>query len=173
MPWYGGGCSALLWRVSAGWERRCLQPRGRAHSVCTLEQGAGKVAWQNRVSRTSLKDLMFLVIHCPSKAPCDCGAHSQRLTQPSPVISSFLQESSPWKDAALQEGIPGGCNHCTRSSPVCLWSKHLLFHLISNKWEAWVGGKESSTLVKYLLRCNVFYFGSGMEAVRNIFQRAP
>lgn len=22
-----------------------------------------------------------------------------------------------------------------------LWSKHLLFHLISNKWEAWAGGK--------------------------------
>lgn len=69
---------------------------------------------------TSLRDLMFLVIRCPSKAPSDPGAHSQRLTQPSPLISSFLQESGPWKDAALQEDIPGGFNHCTRSSPAAL-----------------------------------------------------
>lgn len=107
--------------------------------------------------------LMFLVIRCPSKAPSDRGAHSQRLTQPSPLISSFLQESSPWKVAALQEDIPGGLITALTPALLRLWSKHLLFHLISNKWEAWVGGRESSTPVKYLLQCNVFYFGSGME----------
>lgn len=54
-----------------------------------------------------------------------------------------------------------------------LWFKHLLIHLISNKWEAWDGGGESSTLVKYLLGCDAFYFGLGRQAVRNVFQRAP
>lgn len=155
-------------------EKDVSSPEAEHAVLCApCSKDAGKVAWQNRGTSTFPRDLMFLVIRCPSKAPSDRGAHSQRLTQPSPLISSFLQESSPWKVAALQEDIPGGLITALAPALLRLWSKHLLFHLISNKWEAWVGGRESSTLVKYLLRCNVFYFGSGMEAMRNIFQRAP
>lgn len=160
MPWYGAGCSALLRWFSAGWGRRCLQPRGRAALLCApCSRDSGKVAWQNRGTSSSLRELMFLVIHRPSKAPSDPGAHSQRLTQPSPLISSFLPESSPWKDAALQEDIPGSLITALAPALLCLWSKHLLFHLISNKWEAWVGGAAP----RWSICCHVMYFILGPE----------
>lgn len=90
------------------------------HTLLCASRGAGEVAWLNKGASTSLRALMFLEIRHASKAPSDHGARSQRLTQPSPLISSSLQESSPWKDAAFQEDIPGGFNHCTRSSPAAL-----------------------------------------------------
>lgn len=102
-------------------KRDVASPEAEDALWCALcSKDDGKVAWQNRGASTFLRELKFRVIYCPSKAPSDRGAHSQRLTQPSPLISSFLHESSPWKDAALQEDIPGGFNHCTRSSPAAL-----------------------------------------------------
>lgn len=111
-----------------GEEGDVSSPEAEKALLCApCSRDAGKVAWQNRGTSTLLRDLMFSVIRRPSKAPSDPGAHSQRLTQPSPLISSFLQESSPWKDAAFQEDIPGGLITALVPALLHLWSKHLLF----------------------------------------------